>query len=134
MVEGLKIVALSVAAAVLYGILHDQVTARVCVEYFTVAHPRIIESEDPTLLGIAWGIGATWWMGLLLGIPLAACARAGSRPKLAGRDLVRPVAWLLAVMGTLALLGGLAGGIATATGGVWLPEPLASRIPREKHL
>jgi hypothetical protein len=32
----MRILLLSVAAAVLYGILQDQVTARICVEYFTV--------------------------------------------------------------------------------------------------
>ncbi len=133
MLERLKIVGLSIAAAVVYGILHDQVTARVCVEYFTVGHPPVFGTEDPTLLGIGWGIIATWWMGLLLGVPLAVCSRAGARPKLEARDLARPIGWLLLAMGFLALLGGLAGGIAAATGGVWLPQPLASEIPREKH-
>ncbi|MCI0343314.1 MAG: hypothetical protein L0216_19580 [Planctomycetales bacterium] len=134
MVESAKIVALSVAAAVAYGILHDQVTARVCVEYFTIGHPPVFGTEDPTLLGIGWGIIATWWVGLLLGVPLAACARAGQRPKLAARDLARPIVSLLVVMGSLALLGGLAGGIAASTGGVWLVEPFASRVPRERHV
>jgi len=37
--EFLKIWLLCIVAAVIYGILHDQATARVCVEYFSVAHP-----------------------------------------------------------------------------------------------
>ena len=73
---GLRIVLLAVAAAIAYGILHDQVTARVAIEYFTVAHPRIVESEDPTVLGLVWGVVATWWVGAILGTLLAVAARA----------------------------------------------------------
>ena len=40
-IESLKIVVLCIVAAIVYGILHDQVTARVCVEYFTIGHPPI---------------------------------------------------------------------------------------------
>jgi len=69
----LGVVLLAVGASVLYGILHDQITVRVCLEYFTIGHPRIIESESPTLLAFAWGVVATWWMGVLLGLPLALC-------------------------------------------------------------
>ncbi len=65
------IVLLCVGAAIGYGILHDEVTARICVEYFTVGHPDLFGTDSPTLLGIGWGIVATWWAGLLLGIPLA---------------------------------------------------------------
>lgn len=54
----------SVIAAVIYGIIHDQVTARICVEYFTVGHPRLIDSDSPPVLGLFWGIVATWWAGL----------------------------------------------------------------------
>jgi hypothetical protein len=57
----IAIVALAVAAGIAYGILHDQVTARVCLEYFTIGHPPLIPSQSPTLLAIAWGIVATWW-------------------------------------------------------------------------
>jgi hypothetical protein len=95
-----------IVAAVLYGIAHDMVTARVCVEYFTVGHEPIFATEDPTLLAIGWGIIATWWVGLLLGVPLALVAQAGSRPKRSVGSLVRPVLWLLAVMGVSALAAG----------------------------
>lgn len=47
--QWLAIVAVSVLAAMVYGICHDQVTAHVCVEYFTIAHPKVIQSESPTL-------------------------------------------------------------------------------------
>src|SRR5450432_1986345 len=59
--EALKIAITCVIAAVLYGIVHDQITARICIEYFTVFHPPIFHTQSPTLLGIGWGIVATWW-------------------------------------------------------------------------
>ena len=77
--ESVRILVLCVVAAMGYGVAHDQFTARVCVEYFTVGHPPVFSTDDPTLLGIGWGIIATWWVGLLLGVPLAVVARAGSR-------------------------------------------------------
>ncbi len=47
----LAILFMCIAAAVVYGVVHDQVTARVCVEYFTVGHPRIIApTPGPTPL------------------------------------------------------------------------------------
>src|SRR5438046_4370100 len=95
--QSIGIVLMCIVTAVAYGIAHDQVTARVCVEYFTVGHPPIFRTEDPTLLGLGWGVIATWWVGVLLGVPLAIFARAGTRPKRSARSLVRPLAWLLVV-------------------------------------
>jgi hypothetical protein len=51
MKEGLKIILASVAAAIIYGIVHDQITARICIEYFTVFHPPVFLTQSPTLLG-----------------------------------------------------------------------------------
>ena len=127
------IVALCVLASIVYGILHDQVTARVCVEYFTLGHPRIIESESPTLLAFAWGVVATWWMGLFLGILVALFSCVGHRPTLGPRDLLRPMAILLGVMAALALLAGIAGYAAAKDGRVILLPPLAERLPRVRH-
>ena len=75
--EGVAIVLLAIVSAVVYGVVHDQVTARVCIEYFTIGHPPIFPTESPTLLGLGWGVVATWWAGLLLGVPLALAARPG---------------------------------------------------------
>jgi len=131
--ESLKIVSLCILSAVAYGILHDQVTARVCVEYFTIGHPPIFDTESPTLLAIGWGIIATWWVGLLLGIPAALASRLGSWPKYDAGRLIRPVCLLLLVMGCASLLAGLAGYFVAESGGVWLLEPLASQVPTSKH-
>ena len=103
LIEGAKIVALTVGAGCLYGVLHDLVTTRVSLIYFTEAHPPIFGgTHDPTLLAFGWGVFATWWVGLILGTLLCASARLGSLPKLTTRDLRLPLAKLLAVMAILA--------------------------------
>jgi hypothetical protein len=132
-VEFFQIVLLSIAAAVSYGVLHDQVTARVCVEYFTIGHPQIVPSESPTILACVWGVVATWWMGLLLGIPLALSARIGRGVRLSARELLKPMAILLLAMGILALAAGIIGYVVGSSGRVRLPEELSERVPADKH-
>jgi hypothetical protein len=105
----IAIVAMTVFAGIVYGVLHDQVTARVCVEYFTIGHPPLIPSDSPTLLGLAWGVVATWWFALPLGVALASSARLGDRPRLSASQLIKPVLSLLGTMGTVALLSGITG-------------------------
>jgi hypothetical protein len=129
----LKIIALCIAAACAYGILQDQVTVRVCLEYFSVWHPRIFATESPTLLALGWGIVATWWVGGILGVGLALCARAGGPPRLGAEELLRPVGRLMAVVGTVALVAGIAGyGLARA-GLLVLRDPAARYIPAASH-
>jgi len=107
--EALKIAGLCVIAAVLYGIIHDQFTARICIEYFTVFHPPVFHTESPTLLGVGWGIIATWWVGALFAVPMVFAARAGTRPTLRASDLLLSIVSLLAVMAACAVLSGIAG-------------------------
>ena len=107
--ESLKIVALCIVASAVYGIVHDQVTARVCLEYFSVYHPDVFHTQSPTLLALGWGILATWWVGLILGILLAISARAGSSPKASARDLMPKVLRLLIIMAVCALSAGISG-------------------------
>jgi hypothetical protein len=128
------IIVICIFVAVVYGIAHDQITARVCVEYFTIGHPPIFQTEDPTLLAIGWGIVATWWVGLLLGIPLAIAARAGNPPKRSIESLVRPIAILLAVMAGAALGAGTAGWTLASQGNVSLFGPIARSIPASRHV
>ena len=115
--EALKIVAFATLAAIAYGILHDQVTAHVCVEYFTIAHPPVFPTQSPFWLAIGWGIIATWWVGLPLGIGLALAARIGSAPKLAVGDLMRPVAVLMLACLAIAFATGGIGALVSANGG-----------------
>ena len=132
--RALAIVLLCITSAVVYGVLHDQVTARVCVEYFTIGHPPVFRTESPTLLGIGWGIIATWWAGLLLGVPLAFAARAGGRPKRDVGSLLKPIGVLLLIMGTSAAVLGFIGFILGNAGTVRLREPIASRVPHDRHV
>ena len=113
--ESIKIIALCIAAGILYGIAHDQITARICLEYFTVFHPPVFRTESPTLLGIGWGIIATWWVGAFLGLLLAVSSRFGSQPKVHAADLAPRIAALLCLMAACALLSGF-GGFAWARG------------------
>jgi len=132
--ETLKIIAVSVFAAVVYGIAHDQVTARVCVEYFTIGHPPIFATDSPTLLALGWGVLATWWVGLLLGLLLAFAALRGPRPRKSARELVAPISKLLACMAAAAFVAGWIGFFAAQSGLVVLLEPMASRVPQERHV
>jgi hypothetical protein len=133
LVEALRIIGFCVLAAVTYGIVHDQVTARICVEYFTIGHPPLIPSESPTLLALAWGVVATWWVGLPLGVLVAAAARAGRLPKVPARDVRRSVYRLLLVMAGCALAAGLIGYMLASSGAITLTGPLGALVPRDAH-
>jgi hypothetical protein len=132
--HSLFIIVMCVAASVAYGIAHDQVTAQVCVEYFTIGHPPVFDTDDPVLLGIGWGIIATWWVGVLLGIPLAIAARAGTRPKRSVASLVRPVFTLLAVMAACASVAGVVGWLLARNEVVFLFGPIAHELPADRHV
>jgi hypothetical protein len=127
------ILLICVFAAVLYGVLHDQITARICVEYFTVGHPPVFPIDDPTLLGLGWGIIATWWVGLILGIGLVIGARVGRREPRSLRSLVKPIGQLLLVMAGCAALCGLIGYVAGREKWVELDGSLGRDIPESKH-
>ena len=131
--QSLKVIFLCVAAAIGYGICHDQVTARVCVEYFTVGHRRIFPTESPTLLALGFGIVATWWVGAILGVAAASACRAGSWPKLEVGHLIRPLACLLTVMAAASILALVTGYWLGQSGGFVLPEPLGSRVAEDRH-
>ena len=127
------IVLFCVFASVAYGVAHDMVTARVCVEYFTIGHAPIFGTDDPTILALGWGFLATWWVGAILGVALAVAAREGSRPRRSLASLVRPVVLLMLVTGACALVAGVIGWLFAGQGWVVLLPPLANEVPRAKH-
>lgn len=102
----LNIVAICLLGAIGYGLVHDQITARVCPEYFTLGHstPTFVP-RNPTALGLFWGVAATWWVGLLIGVPLACAARLGKLPRVAPSYLVPAVGRLLLSMFGIAIAG-----------------------------
>jgi hypothetical protein len=132
--EGVRIVSLCVLAAIAYGIVHDNVTARICVEYFTVFHPPVPwVGSEPTALALYWGSVASWWMGLGLGVPLAVFARWGRPPHVTAADLIRPLSRLLVIMAVgSAIAGGI--GYLLASNGVLTPaRPWVDRIDPATH-
>jgi len=131
--QSVKIILTCVVAAVLYGIVHDQFTAHICVEYFTVFHPPVFPTQSPTLLALGWGVIATWWMGAFLGVLLAVAARAGSRTKVVASELFRPISKLLALMGVLAATAGIFGYVLGSRGTIVPPQWVASVLPQARH-
>jgi hypothetical protein len=131
--ESFRIVLLCVVAAIAYGILQDQFTARICLEYFTVAHPPLGIGDDPTVIALAWGAIATWWAGAAVGGILAIAARLGDSPPRTAVSLVRPVLKLMAFMASCALLAGIIGWFLAGAGAVFLIGPISRALPPERH-
>lgn len=128
MLQYVKIILLSVMAAVVYGIIHDMLTAHVCVEYFSIAHPPIITTGSPMLYALVWGVVATWWVGLPLGIVLAYVARVGKYNKLEWKVLLRPLLILLGIMLAMAMLAGIIGYVLSTHGHIFVPHRLQEKI------
>ncbi len=129
----LAIVLQCVAACVVYGVIHDQFTVRICLEYFTIGHPPVFPTENPTLLALGWGVIASWWVGVLVGVPLASAARFGSWPKREPRTLIRPLFYLMVASFVFAACAGLAGWVAASNGSVQLTGGLAKAVPPDRH-
>jgi hypothetical protein len=130
----LAIILLCIVSSILYGIVHDQITARICIEYFTIGHPPVFDTRDPTLLALGWGVIATWWVGLILGVLLAIAARFGSWPKTSASQLVHPLLVMLLVVGAIAAIAGIVGYFAASRHLVWLVEPLYSEVAQDRHV
>lgn len=97
-----RAIALGVLASVAYGIIHDQISVRISPAYLLDWHPTVVESRDPTVVALVWGIIATWWFGLILGSALAAAATLGSLPAAAWRNVVRAMAGIFLFAGAAA--------------------------------
>jgi hypothetical protein len=76
----LKLILGCVALACALGWAVDLVTAHVAPSYFSEHHPKVIDSDEPLLLALAWGFMATWWLGLITGILLAWLSRRRTEP------------------------------------------------------
>ena len=120
-------------AAICYGILHDMVTAHLCVEYFTIGHPKIIESESPVVLALTWGVVATWWIALPMGILITLFNHLGSYPSLTYRQLMYLVLKLLLIMSGLAVAAGITGHFLAQSGVIFLIPPLSEQIDTDTH-
>jgi hypothetical protein len=132
--QWIGIIGVSIAFCVAYGIVHDQITARICVEYFTIGHPPVFRTQDPTMLGIGWGVIATWWVGAILGVPLSIAARFGRNPKRTVRQMILPMLVLMLCSAVLALGAGVVGFYAAYNGWVFLVGEIAEKVPRDRHI
>ncbi len=122
-----------VLAAVGYGVVHDEITAHLCVEYFTLAHPPLFHTASPFLLGICWGIAATIGLGFVFGFLLAAVSLGGEEPVVAEGTLARRIGILFGVMAASALLSGMVGHLLSRFSLIALPNRLGSVIPFARH-
>ncbi|XAM00791.1 hypothetical protein OT109_05255 [Phycisphaeraceae bacterium D3-23] len=66
----LKIVVGTMLLSCVLGVALDLVTANVAVEYFSIHHPQVVNTKNPIVLAIIWGVGASWWFGALGGAAL----------------------------------------------------------------
>ncbi|HEV8185970.1 MAG TPA: hypothetical protein VGP40_08450, partial [Chthoniobacterales bacterium] len=107
--EKAKVVLLCCLAAALYGIAHDEITVRVCAEYFTIAHPPLFPTASRTLLAACWGIAATVWAGAAFGVVLASVSQSDGSPPVPISRLRNSVAGLLCAMAMTALAAGILG-------------------------
>lgn len=129
----IRIVALFAALAAVYGVVHDQVTARVCLEYFTIAHPSVLRSDSPTWLGLTWGILAGAPAGAFAGAMVGLAAGESALSKLGWRHFLPSALRLCALMAVAAALAGASGHFLTARGHVSMLAEYADRIPSERH-
>lgn len=132
-IEPAKIILLAMGSAIAYGIMHDQITIRVCPEYFTVAHPHILNTDSLTLIALGWGVVATWWGGLAAGTLFALAARVGSPEKFTWRRFVRPTLILLLVMAICATLAGFIGHWLSSTGQIPSVQAWGSMLSVDKQ-
>lgn len=116
-----------------FGVGMDQVSARLCPEYFTVLHNPIPGLTSPTLVGLVWGVLGAAGGGLIFGYAAGLAATAGPLPPWPVRRLVRPMLLTVVGVGTVVAITGL-GVWHTASGlGVRLDGVYAEAIPPERH-
>lgn len=73
LLAALLLIPLACLAAALFGALHDQVSYTVAPDYYHLFKfiQFDIHADWPPRLGAAWvGVLASWWMGLIIGVPV----------------------------------------------------------------
>jgi hypothetical protein len=128
-----RVIFLCIAAAMVYGIVHDQITARICVEYFTLAHPRLFPVTSAAALGLCWGIASASGAGLLLGILLAQASQSIGLPATPISRLLGPIAIICGVTAIGATLSACIGFELSRRSIVTLPETWASVLSRSRQ-
>jgi hypothetical protein len=98
---------MGIASSIAYGIVHDQITIRICPDYLLVWHPKLLSTNNLTLVALAWGVVATWWMGAFLGLIVGLGATAGRPPFAAKPAIFKAYIWVMAATGLCAALAGI---------------------------
>ncbi len=129
----LKIILGCTVAAMAYGIVHDQITARICLEYFTLAHPPLFHTASVTRLAVYWGAAATAGIGLAFGTVLALVSQSAGSPPVPPGRLCPRILRLLAAMGVSAFVAGGAGFYFSKHALIPFPAALAGAIPPDRH-
>jgi hypothetical protein len=132
-VKTAQIIFLSIIAACTYGVVHDEITVRICIEYFTVAHPPLFHTTSPTLLALCWGVAATAGIGAGLGVIIALVSQSRGAAAYSVARLGRSILVLLAGMGASAFTAGLVGYQLSRRGFISIPAGLAETIPAHHY-
>ena len=116
-----------------YGMAQDQISARLCPEYFTVLHNPIPGLTDPTLLGLAWGFLGAAGGGVAMGYAVGLTATVGRNPQLTVRELLRPMLALVAAVAGVTTITGLSAYRHADMFAIRLDPVLDSRVPTTRH-
>ena len=103
----LRSMLLGIGVMVGYAMLQDQVSARLCPEYFTVFHNPLPGLTNPTLVGIVWGFVGSCWGGAIMGYAVGLAGTLGPRQSLTVRQLVIPMLLLTGAIAVVTVITGL---------------------------
>lgn len=125
---------ISIIVASLYGVLHDQITYTLCPEYFTKFKYRQFGFEPAWFGGhrqtvTVIGYLATWWMGLIIGIVLAATGLFFRDHVTMRRAITRAIGIVFIAAVLFAFAGFLWGKYHLLKTGVdwWMPDDLVNK-------
>lgn len=105
LIHFLVMLALACAAAALFGVLHNQVSYRVGPDYFHVvkfAQFRVAPDLHGAVGAALVGVQASWWMGVIIGVPIAAMTFAMPSIKQATLAFVGAIFIVLLITGLFA--------------------------------
>ena len=107
----------AVAASLAYGAINDQVTVTISPDYFLQGKElaKVLGDPPSSRAALRWeaakvGLKATWSVGLICGVVLLLANNPyGRLPRLANRQLVAMLPWILLTAAVLGVAGGFAG-------------------------
>jgi hypothetical protein len=117
-------IGIAVVAAVLYGLINDQITITISAEYFAtfkrdqfapVLQQVGLLGAPTRIQAVIIGALAAWWYGLFLGIVLGISSVVGHHAPLSTRRYVRAIGGVMAITFCISVLFG---------GAAYITEPL----------